>query len=40
MYIGGNRFVHAENSRTGVIISSLSERYYATHLSGFGRVVG
>lgn len=40
MYIGGNRFVHAENSRTGVIISSLSESYYARHLSGFGRVVG
>ena len=40
MYIGGNRFVHAENSRTGVIISSLSESYYASHLSGFGRVVG
>lgn len=40
MYIGGNRFVHAENSRTGVIISSLSESYYARHLSGYGRVVG
>jgi cell wall-associated NlpC family hydrolase len=40
IYIGSNRFVHAQNSRTGVIISSLSERYYASHLSGFGRVVG
>ena len=40
MYIGGNRFVHAENSRTGVIISSLSESYYASHVSGYGRVVG
>jgi cell wall-associated NlpC family hydrolase len=40
MYIGNNRFVHAENSRTGVIISSLSESYYVRHLSGYGRVVG
>jgi cell wall-associated NlpC family hydrolase len=40
MYIGNNKFVHAENSRTGVIISSLSESYYVRHLSGYGRVVG
>ncbi len=40
MYIGGNRFVHAENSRTGVIVSSLSESYYQRHVSGYGRVVG
>jgi cell wall-associated NlpC family hydrolase len=37
MYIGGNRFVHAENYRTGIRISSLSESYYVRHLSGFGR---
>lgn len=40
LYLGKNRFIHAENSRTGVIISSLSESYYARHLSGFGRVIG
>ena len=40
LYLGKNRFIHAENSRTGVIISSLSETYYAKHLSGFGRVIG
>lgn len=40
LYLGKNKFIHAENSRTGVIISSLSESYYARHLSGFGRVIG
>ncbi|MEY3278483.1 MAG: hypothetical protein RLZZ426_969 [Actinomycetota bacterium] len=39
MYIGGNRFVHAASYGTGVVISSLSETYYATRLSGFGRVI-
>lgn len=40
MYIGNNRFVHAASYRYGVIVSSLSESYYAARLSGFGRVVG
>jgi cell wall-associated NlpC family hydrolase len=40
LYLGKNKFIHAENSRTGVIISSLSESYYSRHLSGFGRVIG
>lgn len=40
MYIGNGRFVHAAKPGTGVIVSSLSEPYYAARLSGFGRVIG
>lgn len=29
MYIGNGQFVHAENSRTGVVITDLSASYYA-----------
>ncbi|MEY3407010.1 MAG: hypothetical protein RL038_71 [Actinomycetota bacterium] len=39
MYIGNNKMVHAANYGTGVIISSLSESYYSSRLSGYGRVV-
>lgn len=38
IYIGGGKFVHAANSRKGVIISSLSESYYAQHYAGAKRV--
>jgi cell wall-associated NlpC family hydrolase len=31
IYIGGGRFVHAENESTGVVISSLSTSYWANH---------
>jgi peptidoglycan DL-endopeptidase CwlO len=40
MYIGNNKMVHAANYGTGVIISSLSESYYVSRLSGYGRVIG
>jgi peptidoglycan DL-endopeptidase CwlO len=40
MYIGNNKMVHAANYGTGVIISSLSESYYSSRLSGYGRVIG
>ena len=30
IYIGNGKFVHAANSRTGVVISSLSEVYYSS----------
>lgn len=39
MYIGNNKMVHAANYGTGVIISSLSESYYSSRLSGYGRIV-
>ena len=39
MYIGNNNFIHAENSKTGVCISSLSSSYYTAHYIGCGRVI-
>jgi peptidoglycan DL-endopeptidase CwlO len=39
LYIGGGRFIHAGNSKTGVIISSLSEGYYKSRLVGVRRVL-
>ncbi len=38
IYIGGGKFVHAANSRTGVIVSSLSEGYYYNRFAGARRV--
>ena len=39
IYIGGNQFIHAANSRKGVIITSLSESYYAARYVTATRVV-
>ncbi len=39
LYIGGDQFVHASTSRTGVIISSLSSSYYARVWFGARRIV-
>jgi peptidoglycan DL-endopeptidase CwlO len=39
VYIGGGRFIHAANSKSGVIISSLSEGYYSSRLVGSKRVL-
>ncbi len=39
IYIGGNQFIHAANPQKGVIISSLSEKYYATRYVGARRVL-
>lgn len=38
IYIGNNKFVHAANKNTGVIISSLSETYWSNHFYSFGRI--
>ncbi len=39
IYIGNNRMVHASTPSTGVIVSSLSERYYVSHYIGARRVL-
>jgi cell wall-associated NlpC family hydrolase len=38
IYVGGGSFVHAANSRTGVVISSLSEGYYSKRFVGARRI--
>ena len=40
MYIGGGNFVHAENYGTGVVITSLSQSYYANRFLCAHRIVG
>ena len=40
IYIGDGQFVHAANSRKGVIVSSLSEAWYANRYHGAKRVIG
>ncbi len=39
IYIGGNQFIHAANPQKGVIISSLSESYYARNYITARRVL-
>jgi cell wall-associated NlpC family hydrolase len=39
IYIGGDEFIHAENERTGVVISSLKSDYYSRHYAGARRLV-
>lgn len=41
IYIGKNQFIHAasDGSNTGVIVSSLKERYYANAFAATGRVI-
>jgi peptidoglycan endopeptidase LytF len=34
IYIGGGRFVHAENESTGVVVSSMNTAYWASRYSG------
>lgn len=38
IYIGGGKFVHASNSRTGVKISSLNEGSYSSQFKGARRI--
>ena len=39
LYIGNNQMVHASNSRTGVIITDLSNTYYTNNYVGAKRIV-
>jgi cell wall-associated NlpC family hydrolase len=39
LYVGNGKMVHASTPSTGVIVSSLSERYYATRYVGARRVL-
>jgi cell wall-associated NlpC family hydrolase len=39
VYIGNNKMVHASTPSTGVIVSSLSERYYVSRYIGARRVL-
>lgn len=38
MYIGNNQFIHAANSRSGVIITSLSSSWYQERYAGARRI--
>jgi len=37
--LGGNKFIHAENEDTGVVISELDSDYYSDHYAGARRLV-
>jgi cell wall-associated NlpC family hydrolase len=39
VYVGNNKMVHASTPRTGVIVSSLGERYYSSRYLGARRVL-
>jgi len=39
VYVGNGKIVHAANPRKGVIVSNLSEKWYAQRYSGAARVV-
>ncbi|WP_416547099.1 C40 family peptidase [Limnohabitans sp. DCL3] len=39
IYVGGGRFVHASNPKTGVRMDQLSNRYYAQRFEGAGTLL-
>lgn len=39
IYVGNNQFIHAENGRTGVVITSLDASYYASTYVGARRIL-
>jgi cell wall-associated NlpC family hydrolase len=39
IYISGGKFIHAENEKSGVVISSLDSGYYDDHYAGARRLV-
>lgn len=38
IYLDSNRFIHAENERSGVVISDITSDYYASHYYGARRL--
>ncbi len=39
IFISGDKFIHAENESTGVVISSFGDGYYKDHYAGARRLV-
>lgn len=39
IYLGGGKFIHAENEDTGVVISNLESGYYENHYAGARRML-
>jgi cell wall-associated NlpC family hydrolase len=39
IFMNGDKFIHAENEQTGVIISSLESEYYTKHYAGARRLL-
>ncbi|MFT4036749.1 MAG: NlpC/P60 family protein [Thermomicrobiales bacterium] len=39
IFISGDKFIHAENEKTGVVISTFSDGYYKDHYSGARRLL-
>lgn len=39
IYISGDKFIHAENEKTGVVISTFNDGYYKDHYAGARRLV-
>ncbi len=39
IYVSGEKFIHAENEDTGVVISTLTSGYYKEHYAGARRLV-
>ena len=36
--LGGGKFIHAENEKTGVVVTPLSSSYYTDHWAGARRI--
>lgn len=39
IFISGDKFIHAENEKTGVVISTFGDGYYKDHYAGARRIV-